>query len=207
MANHLDQLEHELPAFRAIGVKGGAIGFLGQEALRFYSFAKTLRENFCLDDKASATERYITHTLTRSLLENYFWLIYIFDDESKADKRYGEYVNAFKKEYLKLYNEKIFPQKTQVEPADPAWATLPQSMDVKSMLDQLKNDYGDRLGYLYFVYRVASFDTHGRILENVFDSTFGKPCSFPVLNLEFGFDLVANQYLYTLKELRDRGAI
>lgn len=74
-------------------------------------------------------------------------------------------------------------------------------MDVNSMLAQVKNDYGDRLSYLYFVYRVASFDTHGNSMATLFKQSFGKSCNFSALNLQYGFDLIANQYLVILREL------
>jgi hypothetical protein len=80
-------------------------------------------------------------------------------------------------------------------------------MDVNSMLNQLTNDYGDRLSYLYSIYRVTSFDTHGKNLNNVFKTAFGKTANFPILNIGYAFDLVANQYLVILGGLRDAGEI
>jgi hypothetical protein len=73
-----------------------------------------------------------------------------------------ELKNSFKKDYHKLLNEPRLPRKNELEPADPSWANLPRGLDVNSMLAQVKNDYGHRLNYLYFVYRIASFDTHGK---------------------------------------------
>ena len=101
----------------------------------------------------------------------------------------------------------LVPKKDELEPADPTWSGLPKPMDVNSMLAQVKNDLGDRLSYLYFVYRVASFDTHGNSMAVLFEQAFGKSCNFSALNLKFGFDLIANQYLVILQELAEEGEV
>jgi hypothetical protein len=75
------------------------------------------------------------------------------------------------------------------------------------MLAQVRNDYGDRVNYLYFVYRVASFDTHGRSLGTIAEDVFGKKCNFPVLKIKEAFEFVANQYLVVLNDLRSAGAV
>ena len=202
MAVHFELLKEELFTLRGIASVPGAVGFFAQEAMRFYSIAGSLREAFALNN-GTAEERYITHSLARSLLEGFFWLIYIFDDSAKRSARYDEKLNAFKREYGKLWNEQFLPGKNQLEPADPSWAAMPKPLDVNSMLAQAKNNYGDRLSYLYFVYRVASFDTHGNSLNTLFQATFGKDCNFSVLDLTSGFDLIANHYLVILQGLRD----
>jgi len=35
-------------------------------------------------------------------MENYFWLLYIFDDPAKKQDRHEELVNSFKRDYCKL---------------------------------------------------------------------------------------------------------
>lgn len=80
-------------------------------------------------------------------------------------------------------------------------------MDVNSLLAQVRNDHGDRLNYLYFIYRVTSFDTHGKNLDAIFQEAFGKQANFPVLDIGYAVQLVANQYLVTLEQLRDAGEI
>lgn len=206
MANvdHFSLLKSEIPTFNKLGSMNGELRHFGQEVMRFHSIAGTLLENMKLD-ASSVDERYITHILARSVIEGFFWNAYIFDSSATRTARYEEFVNSFKRDYVKLCNEKIFPQKASVEPADPSWASLPAALDVKSMLAQLKNNYGDRLDYLYFVYRVASFDTHGKNLNAVFEHVFGKQCNFPFLELRFGFDLIANHYLVILQNLRTAG--
>jgi hypothetical protein len=209
MPNYFEQLKAELLAIRKLAQSSGANGFFAQEVLRFYSIAGTLLalEGFSLDEKATVDERYMTHVLSRSLLENYFWIIYLFDDPAKTSDRYEELKNSFKKDYHKLLNEPLLPRKNELEPADPSWANLPRGLDVNSMLAQVKNDYGDRLNYLYFVYRITSFDTHGKSLGTIFEDVFGKNCSFPVLKIKYAFELVANQYLVVLNDLRSKGVV
>ena len=74
------------------------------------------------------------------------------------------------------------------------------------MIAQARNLHGKRLDHLYFIYRIASFDTHGKSLNNIIVAALGgaNP-NFPALNLEYGFDLIANQYLCTLRDLEAAG--
>lgn len=207
--NHFEQLKSDLEAFRSLSSRGGHLGFFGQEVLRFHSIAGTLVEgcDFRLDESASIDERYFTHILVRSLLENYFWTIYLFDDPTLTSNRYDELKNSFKRDYVKLLNENHLPHQDKLEPADPDWSTLPKALDVNSMMAQSTNDYGERLSYLYFVYRITSFDTHGKNLGAIFQDVFGKTCNFPVLKIGYAIELMANQYLVVLQELRSRNEI
>ncbi|QDH69698.1 hypothetical protein [Marilutibacter alkalisoli] len=204
--DHFELLKQQLATLEAIPSDRGEISYFAQEALRFYSIAGTLRENDMLKN-ASAAERQISHILGRSLLEGFFWLIYIFDDPAKRATRFEEKINAFKREYGKFWNEPIIPRKKSLEAADPDWAALPRPKDVNSMLAQAANDHGDKLSYLYFTYRVASFDTHGNSMDALFQAVFGKPCNFAVLDFAFGFDLIANHYLVIMGQLHDAGEI
>lgn len=206
VTDYLSKLESKLQTIKALSVVTGVNGFFGQEALRFYSITGTLINIFNLTKSASVDERYITHILARSLFENYFWLIYIFDDISKKEERYKEMINSFKRDYNTLYNEHILPYKDQLEPPDPAWSSL-TSARVNNIIGKIRNDYGDSLNYLYSIYRVTSFDTHGKNLNNIFQTAFNKTCNFPVLDLNYCFNLIANQYLVILKELQDKGEI
>jgi hypothetical protein len=204
--DHFELLKQEVPTLEAASSADGEVGYFAQEALRFYSIAGTLRDNGMLNN-ASAAERQISHILGRSLLEGFFWLIYIFDDPAQRATRFNEKADAFKREYGKFWNEPLIPDKQQMEPADGTWAALPRPKDVNSMLAQAKNDHGDKLSYLYFVYRVASFDTHGNSMDALFQSVFGKSCSFAVLDFKFGFDLIANHYLVIMQQLRSASEI
>lgn len=208
MITYFEQLKSELPTITTLSKSGGVNGFFAQEVLRFLSIAGTLLGNsFALDETSSVDERYLTHVLSRSLLENYFWVIYLFDNPTETSSRYEELKNSFKKDYAKLLNEPRLPCKKELEPADPAWANLSRALDVNSMLAKVRNDYGDHLNYLYLVYRIARFDTHGKSLGTIFEAVFGKTCNFPVLKIKYAFELIANQYLVVLGDLRKSGVI
>lgn len=205
--SYFEDLEKELLALRVAANSSGPVGFFAQEALRFYSVAGTIKGNFALDESANFDERCMTHVLVRSLLENYFRILYIFDKPNDIQTRYDSIVENFKREYGKLLNEPLLPRKNEFEPAGAGWSQLPRGLDMNSMLAQLQNDYGDRLSYLYFTYRIASFDTHGNNLKGVADDAFSKPCNFPVLKIEKVIELVSNQYLIVLQDMRGRGDI
>lgn len=217
MPTDFDMLAAELPALRTATLSADANGFFVQEVLRFYSVAGTLLNvpEFTLDATAMPDERCITHVLTRSLLENYFTILYLFDDPTQTATRYEQLKYGFMDSYRKLMTDLSAPSwqnfmqahQGQLEAADPAWIKKPGLPDVNTMLTALRNNYGDRLNYLYPIYRITSFDTHGRSLGTIFESVFGKKCNFPVLNLKYAFELVANQYLVVLNDLRSKGVV
>ena len=208
MTDHFDRLQQEKQKLVTVSEGLGPNAYFTQESLRFISMAGTMKSmNFTLDATAKVDERHITHVLTRSLLENYFWLLYIFDDDTQKQKRYDELLNSFKLEYSKLLKEPELPHKDQLEPEDQSWAMVPRGLDVKSMLAQIKNDHGQRLDYLYFVYRISSFDTHGKNLGTIGRSCFRKVVNFPVLQLNEVFDLIANHYLVILAKLEANGEV
>ena len=208
MSTDFETLKGQLSNIQTLSKSGGVKGFVGQEMLRFISIAGTLLgNNFALDESSSADERYLTHVLARSLLENYFTIIYLFDNPAETSSRYEALKNSFKEDYRKLLNEPRLPRKNELEPADSTWRNLAGLPNVNDMLTQVQNVHGDRLNYLYFVYRIGSFDTHGRSLETIFEAVFGKTCNFPVLKIKYTFELMANQYLVVLNDLRKSGAI
>ena len=75
------------------------------------------------------------------------------------------------------------------------------------MLAQVKNDYGQRLDYLYFTYRIASFDTHGNNMGTIGQSVFGRTANFPILEINRVIELIAAEYLSILKTLPKTGVI
>ncbi|EJU9689824.1 hypothetical protein V9J77_003368 [Vibrio cholerae] len=204
--DHFELLKQQLEVLKGLSDRTDEIGYFAEEALRFYSIAGTLKDSDLLKNK-SAEERQISHILGRSLLEGYFWLIYIFDEPAQRKARFDEKVHAFKREYGKYWNELLASSKKQMESADPSWTSLSKPKDLNSMLSQIKNDKGDKLSYLYSVYRAASFDTHGNSMDALFRTVFGKRCNFSFLDFNYGFDLMANQYLVILQELQSRQEI
>jgi hypothetical protein len=204
--DHFQILKSELSSFSELGSKPGPIGFFGQEALRFHSIAGTLKESGMVAN-ASVDERFISHILARSLIESFFWLVYIFDNTALRKSRYDELITSFKREYLRFYNENL-PINSSLAAPDPNWVQLQGGLDVKSMIAQVRNDQGQRLDPLYSIYRILSFDTHGKSLNNIIMSALGSAIpNFPVLDLEYAFDLIANQYLFTLRELTAAGEV
>ena len=195
MTQNFQQIQGELASIKAHTPKNNLDAFFIQEVLRFYSIAGTIDQRF-RNVKTSIDERIITHILMRSLVENYFRLLYIYDDPKLSQTRFDECVNGFKIQYAKMYNDLSLPYKNQIEPADPSWPSLKSPMDLNSMLAALVNIHEDRLSYIYFVYRISSFDTHGNSLEALFSASFNKtPCNFPVLDIEKITELIANEYL------------
>lgn len=203
MSTEFNSLKKELSTIEKLAKNKGANGFFAQEVLRFISITGTLLESnsFLLDESSTINERYLTHILTRSLLENFFTIIYLFDNPVEISNRYEKIKNSFKNDYRKLLNEVNLPHKDKLEPFDSTWQNLPSLPNVNDMLMQVQNHQGDRLNYLYFVYRITSFDTHGRNLENIFTAVFEKKCNFPILKIKFTFELIANEYRNILNSI------
>ncbi|HGN0092961.1 TPA: DUF5677 domain-containing protein [Morganella morganii] len=211
MTTNYDLLADEISTIRSLHQKNDATGFFIQECLRFHTISKSLKYSGLDLSIASPTDtRYITHTLTRSLLENFIAIIYIFDNQTDVQNRYNMLLNSFKEDYRKLMNSLqsapwsnvITSNNLVLQPCNTNWSTTPKLLNVESMLSNVKNDYGDRLNYLYVVYRISSFDTHGRSLEAIFNAVFGQKCNFPILDIDYTFELIASEYLALLKRLR-----
>ena len=176
--------------------------FAVAEFLRFYSMGGTILANFA-NLPLSFEARTFTHIVLRSLLEHYFWILYIFceSDSRTWSARFDEYMDGFKREYVQLYKEPLLPHKTLIEPPGPKWDSIKQPKDMKSVLAAVMNDYGHRLDYLYFVYRITSFDIHGKTLPTLFIRAFHKPCNFPALKIKNTIDLIANEYLVVWQKI------
>ena len=156
---------------------------------------------------SSDDERYISHILARSLIENFFWMVYIFDIPASRQSRYENLVTSFKREYGRFYDEQLHINSYLVAPGQ-GWSQLQSSLDVRSMIAQVRNIHGNRLDPLYAIYRIASFDTHGKSLNNVIESALGVSSpNFPALDIDSGFNLIANHYLCTLRELEVAGTV
>ncbi|MEI9556656.1 hypothetical protein V5069_08260 [Citrobacter freundii] len=216
MSIKFDILNAEIPIIQALPQNADASGFFIQEVLRFHSLAGTmLNSGFSLNVSCSVDERYLTHVLTRSLLEPFFIILYIFDDLTHMPVRYEEQKNTFKEQYLKLMNDLNAPEwshfmqnhGSQLQSPNPSWSKLNKLPDVKSMLHGLKNAHNNRLDYLYPLYRITSFDTHGRSLGTIFESVFGKVCNFPVLDIEKAIEYIADGYIFILNDLRQNKVI
>jgi hypothetical protein len=205
MINSFELLKNEKNTITTLASKDGIEGFFGQEVLRFLSMAGTLLESFKLDNE-TVDERYITHILARSLIENYFHIIYILAKPEQTAERYNNLISSFKRDYGKLLNDPYLIRKDELEIADPSWCRLPKGLDISAMLAQLDNDDVDKNSY--FIYRITSFDTHGKNLQNIFQTAFNKSiCNFPNLNLEQQFEKMAMKYLKFLEFFQQRSAL
>lgn len=106
MKNDIDLLYDLEADLKKTSEQNGVIGFLSQEMLRFRTIAGTLANiNFLLNKEITVDERYITHILVRSLLENLIRILYIFDDKTDISARYEACLNGFKEDYRKLHND------------------------------------------------------------------------------------------------------
>lgn len=211
MPTNFEQLETQIPAIKTLTLKTDETGFFIQEVMRFYSIAGTLLGiKINLGKTSNVDERYFTHILSRSLLEPFFIILYIFEDPSKMTSRYEEHINSFKNQYKKLMDDLQGPEwqyfmrgdGSTLEAADPNWNKLPSLPDMRTLLSRLKNSSNKSLDYLYPLYRITSFDTHGRSLATIFEAAFQKQCNFPVLDVGAAIELIASQYLAILSELR-----
>lgn len=211
MSTNFDQLKTQIGVIQTLKPKADETGFFIQEVLRFYSIAGTLLESsITLNKTANVNERYFTHILSRSLLEPFFIILYIFEDPLHMASRYEEQKNTFKVQYRKLMNDLREPEwhnfmqgdGSKLEAEDPNWNKLQQLPDMKTLLSRLKNSNNKNLEYLYPLYRITSFDTHGRSLGTIFEAVFQKQCNFPVLDIGQAIELIASEYLATLNSLR-----
>jgi len=201
MSKSFDNLKALIPVIKNFTATVSHEAFYKDEVLRFHSIAGTIEDNFkniptCID------ERILSHILFRSLIENFFKLMYVYDDSSLISARFDELLNSFKKDYAKLFNEPALPYKSQLEPPlSTNWSSLPSALDMKSMLAQVRNIHGQRLDYIYFIYRVSSFDTHGNSLNSLFEVSFQKKCNFPFIQLDSILEIISSEYLSIWKKI------
>lgn len=198
MKNNFEQLETHIKDIQMYSGTNMYDNFFNEEVIRFYSIAGTVLETF-KNVEHNVNERMISHILLRSLLENFFWLLYIYDNDNDNDKsdRFNEYLDSFKSEYRKLYNDTHLSIQNQIDQPDPSWVNIKKTKDLNSILTSMFNDHGDRLNHFYPLYRISSFDTHGKSLNSLFNASFNKDCNFPYIKIEPIIDLMANQYLVT----------
>jgi len=192
-------LENRLATLQQLAEKIGPVGCFGQEALRFYSIARALKASSALANSSRA-ERQINHALGRTLFEGLIWVLYIFSNPAERVSRFNEKLDTFRHEYAKLWGEALLPGRAQLEPADASWKSR-EKKSVNGLLKQLEKEYGNNLGQLYVLYRIASFDTHGNSLPILFEEVFGKKCNFSTLDCSLGFDFIAQMYLVVLADL------
>lgn len=197
MSQSFDKLKKLLPELKQSTPSTDHEKFYKDEVLRFYSIGGTIEASFknienCID------ERIISHILIRSVIENFFRLLFIYEDPNKAATNFDLVLNGFKKEYAKLLKEPELLFKDQLEPAESSWSSSSpplKSYNLKDTLARVRNVHGDKLDYLYFIYRISSFDTHGNSLNSLFEASFNKTCNFPVLKIDLILEIISDEYL------------
>ncbi|QZM11792.1 hypothetical protein ABVS_1093 [Acinetobacter lwoffii] len=206
MNDKFEQLYEKKSIIHQYNTTNCAIEFYQQEVLRFLSIAGTLKENGLSNNPQSVDARYFSHILTRSLIENFFIMIYVFDSVNDSETRFNEILNGFKQDYLKLYNESELPFKEELAIPQSDWKDLKKPKDVKSILNAVKNENEEKLGYLYFVYRITSFDTHGKnllvFLQQSFENT--SNLNFPILDINNILNLIANEYIAIWQQIEQK---
>lgn len=202
LSGNWDKFEKSFDEMKVFSSNTAVDKFALAEFKRFYSIAGTIRGSF-KNVATNIDERIITHILLRSLIENFFWITYLYDKSRGQDRdsEFDKYLNSFRKEYDKLYTSLLI-DKSNLETPVTGWNSLPSGLDLNSVITQVMNDHGNRLSYLYSFYRIASFDTHGKTLEPIFESVFGKNCNFPFIKHEKMIDLISNQYLVVFEKIK-----
>lgn len=205
-------LNEQFTSAEELSKQKSAKGFLGQEILRFTTIAGTLLGNmkpdgqFVLDDSASVDERYITHPLIRSLLENFFKIIYIFHDSELESERFEKAVNGFKDDYRKLLNalkkpgweEFMNEYGSSLQSANDGWSDLPRLKNTNDILVEIDKFSDYNFQRLYALYRMSSFDIHGNSLKVFFDVAFDTECNFPIIKIKDAIEMIAFTYVALL---------
>ena len=204
MNNDFNALLTYKDTIESLAQKEGVDAFFAQEVLRFILIVGSLKASCRLSDNENINQRNFTHILGRTLLENFFYLMYIYDNEEEKEERYKkQIINPFKKDYLKLTKDFTLNSTNLLDNMDKAkeeWSNLGNGLNIHDILTQVSHDNSYyKMNYLYFTYRITSFYVHGKSLDAVFHSTFGRENSnFIVLDFEKIFDYISNYYLHIL---------
>jgi len=106
MGQHFQILHGEIPNFKAYAPRHARDAFFIQEVLRFRSVAGTMEQSFP-NVLTSIDERTMSHIWLRSLIENYFKLLYIYDDPAKSQARFHAGVFQFRRRHLCTFDSDI----------------------------------------------------------------------------------------------------
>jgi hypothetical protein len=168
--------------------------YIRQETLRFITLAECIMGSGLAGQNLSYEHRTISHILIRSLLENFFKILYVNEDPNQTVVRFNELVDDFADEYRKMYNDQLLPDKGLLEQPPHSGIRTTRRLDLNSKLAQIVNSHGQKYMYLYLVYRISSFDTHGNTLSILGETLFQKPFNFPVLTISKAIELIADYY-------------
>lgn len=212
---HLDAQKTTIAGYTQ---KHDETGFFLQEILRFLSIGGSLKSSgMNLGVTASVDERNLSHPLIRSLLENYFTIIWLYDDERQTSARYDMVISKFAADYTKMWNEFTLDPAfapflagigSTLHPATSLKVTTGTCPDVRSMLQACTRPTGTHLTDLYVLYRISSFDVHGKSLATIIEKAFSlSPVNFPILDVDTALDQIATDYDNLLAFLVGQGRI
>lgn len=144
LSGNWDKFEKSFDEMKVFSSNTAVDKFALAEFKRFYSIAGTIRGSF-KNVATNIDERIITHILLRSLIENFFWITYLYDKSRGQDRdsEFDKYLNSFRKEYDKLYNSLLI-DKSNLETPVTGWNSLPSGLDLNSVITQVMNDHGNR---------------------------------------------------------------
>ena len=176
------------------------------EMSSFYSISGSITatwENQSFFDKFEVRE--LAYPLIRRLLETYFRVLYIFDNQATLEQRMNDYIEYIKDSYNKCYNDiqSIDQYLTNANISHQSHISqLPRISNgfsnkffsnVKSMLEQVKNA-GNNFGDFYLWYRITSFYTHGNINFELWNIISPSNNNFPIVRVYDLFELMAKDY-------------
>lgn len=200
--------------------KPDVTGFFLQDLARFLSIAGTLKASagvVNLGLSASIDDRNFTHPLLRTLLETYFLNLWLFDNLTQAPTKYASVLGKFAAQYQTFWNELNADPAYAAYMAGPGSVLPPAStlavatgplLDVKSMLAAVTRSNGTRATDLYLLYRISSFDIHGRALAITIETAFARTgLHFPILDVSTAIDQMAVDYDLILDDLIAAGMI
>lgn len=197
---NLDRLLSSAGAIRSLPLASPHEQFLREEALRFATIAETAAKTFP-NVPRNSDERLFCHLLFRPAIENFYRIIYVFEDTAKSEERFAEILGGFQRDYFELFNEIGPLYNNQIEAPPTEWAKRRKCPDVKSMLAQVTNKWGSRFAYLHYLYQIAIFDTQGNNMEVFFETAWGKSVVLPVMQISTAIEMMADYYLAQLETI------
>lgn len=172
------------------------------ELYSFYSLSHGILDIYSDEAHKTAEFKQMSYPVMRRLLEKYFNILYIFDDQAKITNRYKSYLRSIEIQYNKMlkdltennYPVNGLPNEMRKYSSEDAYPS-----DVKSMLATVKNNNvkpnGKNIGldFLYPTYRILSFYAHGNLSQVIIDEL--SSCkNFSIIKIPETINLIANHY-------------
>ncbi|MEI8395045.1 MAG: DUF2934 domain-containing protein [Rhodospirillaceae bacterium] len=148
----------------------------------------------------------IQNIILRASVETFFWMMYIKHSESRGTEqtRIDEYRGNFCDQYNKIHSD------ISAQPFVSALAgsggigsistsfAFPNKLDVRSMLDHVKNDFGNKISYIYPIYRLASLSVHGIDIMSLKKFFFKSGGAFPYVKWDKVVQVISSEYFHML---------